>query len=150
MRRIKRSSRMVICNRPSTTATRRRNTTSSSTARRHRASPMSTRTSDDTVTFLHPFRLSGVDELQPAGRYVVETDEEPLPTVSLPAYRRLSTFIHLAGRPDSNELARVVDVDPAELAAALARDAAVQDAARRRSSAPLPGVKKASVAPSTL
>jgi hypothetical protein len=90
---------------------------------------MSTRTSDDTVTFLHPFRLSGVDELQPAGRYVVETDEEPLPTVSLPAYRRLSTFIHLAGRPDSNELARVVDVDPAELAAALARDAAVQDAA---------------------
>ena len=30
------------------------------------------------VTFTHPFNLSGVDEVQPAGTYTVETDEELL------------------------------------------------------------------------
>ena len=86
---------------------------------------MTTRTSGETVTFLHPFRLSGADELQPAGRYLVETDEELLQGLSFPAYRRQSTFMCLAGRANSNELARVVDIDPAELEAALARDAQV-------------------------
>jgi hypothetical protein len=49
---------------------------------------MTTRTNTETVTFQHPFRLSGTDEVQPAG-----------------------------------QLSRVVDLDPAELAAALATDA---------------------------
>jgi len=88
---------------------------------------MITRTRDETVTFLHPFKLSGADEVQPAGRYVVETDEELLQTLSFPAYRRLSTFIRLGGSPNSNELDRVVDIDPAELAGALARDAQAQE-----------------------
>jgi len=90
---------------------------------------MTTRTSGETVTFLHPFRLSGADEIQPAGRYVVETVEELLQPLSFPAYQRHSTFIHLAGRPKSNELARVVDIDPAELDAALATDAQAQETA---------------------
>jgi len=84
---------------------------------------MTTRTTSETITFLHPFLLSGADEVQPAGRYIVETDEVPIQALSFPAYRRLSTFIHLAGRPNSSELARVVHIDPAELAAALAGDA---------------------------
>jgi hypothetical protein len=84
---------------------------------------VTTRTSAETVTFRHAFRLSGADETEPAGRYLVETDEELLPGLSFPAYRRLATYIHLAGRPASNESARVVDVDPALLAAALGRDA---------------------------
>ena len=45
---------------------------------------MATRTSGKTVTFRHPFKLTGADDLQPAGPYVVETDEEMLPTSSLP------------------------------------------------------------------
>lgn len=89
---------------------------------------MTTRTSGESVTFLHPFRLSGADDVQPAGRYVVETDEEPLHSLSLHAHRRIATFIHLAGRPDSGELARVVDIDPTELATALATDAQLPDA----------------------
>ena len=84
---------------------------------------MITRTIGETITFQHPFRLSGADDLQPAGRYLVETDEELIQSLSFPAYRRLSTFIHLAGRPNSSELARVVDTVPAKLAAALAIDA---------------------------
>jgi hypothetical protein len=90
---------------------------------------MTTRTTSETITFLHPFRLSGADDIQPAGQYLVETDEELIQSLSFPAYRRLSTLIHLAGRPNRNELARVVDIDPAELAAARARDAQAQGTA---------------------
>ena len=47
---------------------------------------MTVRTTSKTVTFTHPFNLSGMDEVQPAGTYTVETDEELLQTSSLPAY----------------------------------------------------------------
>lgn len=52
---------------------------------------MTVRTTSKTVTFMHPFNLSGIDEVQPAGTYTVETDEELLRTSSLPAYRRISS-----------------------------------------------------------
>ena len=88
---------------------------------------MMTRTSSQTVTFLHSFKLSGVADALPAGRYLVETDEELLQAVSFPVYRRLSTLIRLPGRPGTMELSRVVDIDPAELASALVRDSQVQE-----------------------
>ena len=88
---------------------------------------MSTRTTNETITFMHPFKLSELDEVQPAGRYVVETNEELIQGLSFPVYRRLSTFIHLAGSPNSSELARVVDTDPAKLAAARAIDARAEE-----------------------
>ena len=88
---------------------------------------MSTRTTNETITFKHPFKLSELDEVQPAGRYVVETNEELIQGLSFPVHRRLSTSIHLAGRPNSSELARVADIDPAKLAAALAIDAQAQE-----------------------
>ena len=56
---------------------------------------MTGRTTSRTVTFMHPFNLSGVDEVQPAGTYAVETDEELLQTLSIPAYRRTSTLMRL-------------------------------------------------------
>ena len=90
---------------------------------------MTMRTSSSTVTFLHPFKLSGADDVQPAGRYVIETDEELVQTMSHTAYRRLSTFIRLPGRTGSTERARIVDVDPTELAAVLVSDARVQEVA---------------------
>lgn len=83
---------------------------------------MTMRTTSRTVTFTHPFVLSGVVEEQPAGIYTVETDEELIGNGSLTAYRRISTLIRLPGRPGSLVLEQVVDLDPAELAAALARD----------------------------
>lgn len=88
---------------------------------------MPDRTSSEIVTFRHPFKLSGADDVQPAGRYIVETDEELLQTLSFPAYRRLSTVIRLPGRSNSMELARIINIDPAELSAALERDAQVQE-----------------------
>ena len=42
---------------------------------------MTVRTTSKTVTFMHPFNLSGMDKMQPAGTYTVETDEELLQTL---------------------------------------------------------------------
>jgi hypothetical protein len=81
------------------------------------------RTTSKTVTFTHPFNLSGMDEMQPAGTYTVETDEELLQTSSLPAYRRISTMMGLTTRPRGTVLTQIVEVNPLELAAVLARDA---------------------------
>ncbi len=79
---------------------------------------MTSRTTSKTVTFARPFRLDGLDGIQPAGSYTVETDEELLQALSFPAYRRIDTRIRLpvAG---SDQVTRI---DPAELEAALARD----------------------------
>ena len=84
---------------------------------------MTMRTTSRTVTFIHPFNLSGMDEEQPAGTYTVETDEELLQTSSLPAYKRISTLIRLPARPTGTMLTQIVEINPLELAAALARDA---------------------------
>jgi hypothetical protein len=84
---------------------------------------MTMRTTSRTVTFLHPFNLSGMDEEQPAGSYTVETDEELLQTSSLSAYKRVSTLMRLPARPTGTMLTQIVEVNPLELTAALARDA---------------------------
>jgi hypothetical protein len=81
------------------------------------------RTTSRTVTFVHPFSLSGTDEAQPAGTYTVETDQELLQPSSLPAYRRISTLIRLSARTTGAVLTQIVETNPVELAAALARDA---------------------------
>ena len=57
---------------------------------------MTVRTTSKTVTFRHPFNLTGTDEVQPAGTYTVETDEELLqPSSMMPAYRRIATLMRL-------------------------------------------------------
>lgn len=88
---------------------------------------MTTRTTSKTVTFRRPFKLSGTDDIQPAGSYVIETDEEQLDT-SVLAYRRLATLFRLPGTPGTAEIGRVVDIDPEELEAILKKDAAEPEA----------------------
>ena len=83
---------------------------------------MTVRTSQKTVTFNGPFALSGVDEILPGGAYTVELDEEPLEGISFLAYRRVSTRLHLGGKPGSRVLNRVIAIDPKELDAAIRRD----------------------------
>jgi hypothetical protein len=85
---------------------------------------MTVRTTSKTVTFMHPFNLSGTDEVQPAGTYTVETDEELLePSSSFPAYRRISTLMRLPVRTTGAVRTQIVEINPVELAAVLARDA---------------------------
>ena len=88
---------------------------------------MTVRTTSKTITFTHPFNLSGMDEVQPAGTYTVETDEELLQTSSLPAYRRISTLMRLPARSIGTMLTQIVETDPVELARALARDAQMNE-----------------------
>ena len=38
---------------------------------------MTLRTRREKLAFAHPFALDGVDEVQAAGTYTVQTDEEP-------------------------------------------------------------------------
>jgi hypothetical protein len=83
------------------------------------------RTSHKAVTFTQPFSLSGIDEVQAAGTYTVETNEEPLQGVSFPAYRRMETLIYLPSRPGGAIVQRVVNIDPVELEAAQKRDASI-------------------------
>ncbi len=88
---------------------------------------MSIRTTSTTISFSRPFVLMGIADEQPPGSYTVETDEEQLPYVSFPAYRRIATLMRLPPRPGSTERGRVVDLDPRELAALLAADARAED-----------------------
>jgi len=83
---------------------------------------MTVRTTSKTVTFMHPFSLTGTGEVQPAGTYTVETDEELLQPSSLPAYRRIATLLRLE-RNTGTVLTQIVETNPVELAGALARDA---------------------------
>jgi hypothetical protein len=56
---------------------------------------MTVRTTSRTVTFMYPFSLSGTVEVQPAGTYTVETNEELLQASSITAYRRIATLLRL-------------------------------------------------------
>lgn len=84
---------------------------------------MTARTSHKTVTFTRPFFLSGIGEVQPAGVYRVETDEEQIPGLSFSAYRRVATLIFLPARPGTGVGEQVANIDPLELQAAQERDA---------------------------
>ena len=84
---------------------------------------MSERTTRKTVTFLHPFELSGAEGEQPAGTYVVETTEEPISDLSFVAYRRVATTIMLASPQFGPASRQIVAIDPQDLKAAQLRDA---------------------------
>lgn len=88
---------------------------------------MTVRTTSKTVTFLHPFNLTGMGNVQPAGTYTVETDEELLELLSFPAYRWISTLMRLPVRSMGTVLAQIVETNPVELARALERDARLDE-----------------------
>ena len=72
----------------------------------------------ETVTFAAPFTLPGLERSYPAGSYAVTTDDEQL-DLSFSAFRRVATTIMLA----SGAVTQAWPVEPADLAAALAKDA---------------------------
>jgi hypothetical protein len=84
---------------------------------------MTTRTSNTTVTFTHPFILKGVDRLLAAGDYRVVTDEELIEALSFPVYRRVATMIHVPAASQNASTVEMVTIDPRDLQAAQDRDA---------------------------
>jgi hypothetical protein len=65
--------------------------------------------------------MRGIDGVQPAGTYTIETDEELLEQLSFRAYRRVSTSIVLPLRGSSRGC-EMIKIDPTELEAARRRD----------------------------
>jgi hypothetical protein len=86
---------------------------------------MPERTTHSSVTFVHPFSLAGVDGVQPAGTYTIETVEETLDNLSFVAYRRVSTTIVLPAVGIPTRQRQVVTIDPQDLEAAQKRDAEI-------------------------
>jgi len=83
---------------------------------------MTMRTSRKTATFRRPFSLSGMDEVQRAGTYTVETNEELIEGLSFPAWRRTATVILLRPQAGAAGPGEDLDIDPLELDAALESD----------------------------
>jgi hypothetical protein len=70
------------------------------------------------VTFRRPFHIDGFEMPQAAGTYTVETEEEQIPALSFPAWKRIATVMHVH-RAGATEYVRI---DPRELEDALSRD----------------------------
>lgn len=87
---------------------------------------MLTRTRIETVTLKRPFRISGLADDQPAGEYVVETNEELLTGVSFIAYRRVKVLMHLKARKSRPDLTETVWLEPDEFDSVLDRDSAIE------------------------
>lgn len=85
---------------------------------------MALRTTRRTVTFSRPFTLAGIDGVQPAGSYEVETDEELVEGLSFAVYRRLATVMRLPVPDGGAGSLQIVTIDPADLAEAEQRDGA--------------------------
>ena len=89
-------------------------------------SDANTRTIRTSVLFRRPFRLGGLNGVQPPGLYTVEAYDHLIDSVSVIAYRRVSTSIELHGQPAG--ITRTVTIDPEELAMALKQDAIASSA----------------------
>jgi hypothetical protein len=83
---------------------------------------MTTRTSNQTVTFAHPFLLKGVDRMLAAGSYRVATDEESIEELSFPVYRRVATMIFVPGVSPHASSVEMIAIDPRDLQEARDRD----------------------------
>ena len=73
------------------------------------------RTTRQIATFDQPFSLSAVDEVQPAGAYAVDVDEELIEGLSFLAYQRVATTIYLPLRHGGAGSVQAIRVDPCEL-----------------------------------
>lgn len=83
---------------------------------------MTIRTSETTVTFRRPFKLSMFDHPQPAGIYRLVIDEEAIPDISFIAYRRSATMLHTPAISAPGTTGQVFLVSAEELADALEAD----------------------------
>jgi hypothetical protein len=90
---------------------------------------MLTRTRVETLTFVKPFLLKGIDRLLPAGDYRVSTDEELIEGLSFPVYRRVATMIFVPAHANPAAATEMIVIDPADLQAARESDRAPAGAA---------------------
>lgn len=89
---------------------------------------MSTRTIRATVHFSASFTIAGLGAAQPPGDYEVDHDEEQIEGLSWLAYRRVATLMHLPAIGAVSATRQLIAIDPADLDAALVKDAQVGSA----------------------
>lgn len=84
---------------------------------------MDKRSTSSQITFRRPFRLDGVEGLQPAGSYTLTVEEERLDTLTIDAWRQTSATLyvpqggaidHAAISMEDLQAALVHDVSPDE------------------------------------
>lgn len=83
---------------------------------------MANRFHSEEVVFRRPFRLKGAAQAEPAGTYLVETEEELIEGLSFPAWHRVATT--LSRQVPAGATRQVIPVAAKELAELQARDAA--------------------------
>jgi hypothetical protein len=88
--------------------------------------PMTVRTTRTTISFSQPFKLRDLDDIQPAGDYLLDTDEELIEGLSRLAYRRVATLLHLPSTSRPQNRTEVLSVSHAELDAVLESDRIVR------------------------
>jgi hypothetical protein len=71
---------------------------------------------------LAAIQTSGSRRYQPAGDYLLDTDEELIEGLSRLAYRRVATLLYLPSMSRPQGRAELLPVTPAELDAALEKD----------------------------
>ena len=77
-----------------------------------------TRVTRRTITFRHPARVEGIDEILPAGAYEVDTDEETVDAISFLAWRRIRATVLVP----NGGTTRAYAVDATDLEESLKRD----------------------------
>ncbi len=79
---------------------------------------MQTRTTSRQVTFVKPFRLTGLEAVQPPGTYSVSVEEERLDVHSVIGWRQVSATLQIAADGATEHFA----IDMKDLREALLRD----------------------------
>ena len=83
---------------------------------------MTSRTTEHTVSFNHPFKLHACEAVQPPGTYRVVVDEEEIFGLSFLAFRRTATMLHTPALSSPGHVWQVHCVEAADLEAALQAD----------------------------
>ena len=84
---------------------------------------MTMRSRRETVTFLHPFRIKGIDRLLPPGAYEVITDEEMIEGLSFASFRRVATLIMVPAAPPRSSTMEMISIGSIDLSDAQRIDA---------------------------
>lgn len=79
---------------------------------------MQTRTTSRQVTFVRPFRLAGLDAVQPPGTYTLGVEEEQLDVHSFIGWRQISATLQITADGATEHVA----IDMKDLREALLRD----------------------------
>lgn len=86
---------------------------------------MTQRTTGRWVSFAHAALIEGLEAPLPAGKYLVETDEEQIPGLSFVAYRRLRTVMIVPTAVGTMTARQLIEIEPEALQAALLHDASL-------------------------